>query len=63
MKQIRLQTIKDPYFKYAWILYEDAFPAEERRFIDAQEEMMLHKQYYQVLLLFQIVQQILKLVN
>ena len=46
MKQTRLQTIKDPYFKYAWILYEDAFPSEERRFIDAQEDMMLNKQYH-----------------
>lgn len=46
MNQTRLKTIKDPYFKKAWSLYEDAFPAEERRFIDAQEEMMLHQQYH-----------------
>ena len=46
MKETRLKTIKDPYFKNAWALYEDAFPVEERRLIDEQEEMMKHQQYH-----------------
>lgn len=46
MKHIRLRNVTGKFFSEAWSLYEDAFPAEERRFIDAQEKMMLHNQYH-----------------
>jgi GNAT superfamily N-acetyltransferase len=46
MKIIRLKSITDNYFQIAWKLYEEAFPAEERRLIDAQSRVMEKPSYH-----------------
>ena len=46
MKQIRLKSISDNYFQIAWKLYEEAFPMEERRLIDAQARVMEKPNYH-----------------
>lgn len=46
MKQIRLKNISDVYFNSAWKLYEDAFPLEERRSLDAQINVMKKTNYH-----------------
>ena len=46
MKQIRLKNISDVYFNSAWKLYEDAFPLEERRSLDAQKNVMKKTNYH-----------------
>lgn len=46
MKQIRLKNISDNYFQIAWKLYEEAFPLEERRLIDAQARVMKNPSYH-----------------
>jgi len=46
MKQIRLKNISDNYFHKAWELYEDAFPLEERRLLDAQVRVMKKPNYH-----------------
>ncbi len=46
MKQIRLKSISDTYFDKAWELYEEAFPLEERRLLDAQAKLMSESKYH-----------------
>lgn len=46
MKQIRLKNISDDYFYKAWELYEDAFPMQERRLLDAQIVVMKKVNYH-----------------
>jgi ribosomal protein S18 acetylase RimI-like enzyme len=46
MNQIRLKNISDNYFHQAWELYEDAFPLEERRILDAQAHVMKKSNYH-----------------
>lgn len=46
MKQIRLKNISDNYFHEAWELYENAFPLEERRLLDAQASVMKKPNYH-----------------
>lgn len=46
MKQIRLKDITDNYFQVAWELYEEAFPLEERRLLDAQTRVMEKLNYH-----------------
>lgn len=46
MEQKRLKDTTDYYFHKAWELYEDAFPLEERRLLDAQCCVMKLPNYY-----------------
>ena len=46
MKLTRLKNISDNYFHKAWNLYEDAFPAEERRLLDAQSYVLQNDSYH-----------------
>jgi len=46
MKQTRLKNTTDNYFHKAWELYEDAFPLEERRLLDAQSCVMKIPNYH-----------------
>ena len=46
MKQIRLYSISDNYFHEACELYEDAFPLEERRLMDAQTRVLKKSNYH-----------------
>lgn len=46
MNQIRLENISDNYFHKAWKLYENSFPLEERRLLDAQEHLMRKHDYH-----------------
>ncbi|WP_024771364.1 GNAT family N-acetyltransferase [Aquimarina macrocephali] len=46
MNQIRLKNISDNYFHQAWELYENAFPVEERRILDAQTHVMKKSNYH-----------------
>jgi len=46
MKQLRLKDISNKYFPKAWELYEDAFPLEERRLLDAQTQVMKKPNYH-----------------
>ena len=46
MKQTRLKNTTDNYFHKAWELYEDAFPLEERRLLDAQSCVMKKPNYH-----------------
>lgn len=45
MKLIRLKNTSDTYFDKAWELYEEAFPLEERRLLDAQARVMKNSNY------------------
>ncbi|MGZ2370292.1 GNAT family N-acetyltransferase [Ancylomarina sp. YFZ004] len=53
METIRLIDIKHLCFSEAWVLYEDAFPLEERRLINSQAAIMNHPNYH-FELIFQI---------
>jgi len=46
MELVRLKNISDNYFKEAWKLYEDAFPAEERRLLNDQSHVLLDDSYH-----------------
>ena len=46
MNSIQLKKTSDNYFQEAWSLYEDAFPVEERRSIEAQEIIMNNSNYH-----------------
>ncbi|OAD45111.1 GNAT family N-acetyltransferase [Polaribacter atrinae] len=46
MKLLRLKNTSDTYFKEAWRLYEDAFPIEERRFIEDQSLVLENEMYH-----------------
>ncbi len=46
MKLIRLKNISDAYFNAAWILYEEAFPIEERRSLDIQTQILQKEEYH-----------------
>ena len=46
MQTIRLKNITDNYFQSAWELYEEAFPVEERRSLDAQTKVMTNDNYH-----------------
>jgi len=46
MKLTRLKNISDNYFHKAWNLYEDAFPGEERRLLDAQSYVLQNDSYH-----------------
>lgn len=46
MEQIRLKNSSDLYFDIAWKLYEEAFPIEERRLLDAQACLMKKTDYH-----------------
>jgi len=46
MKQLRLKDISNKYFRKAWELYEDAFPIEERRLLDAQTQVLKKSNYH-----------------
>lgn len=46
MNQIKLESISDNYFHIAWKLYEDAFPLEERRSLNAQTQVMKKSNYH-----------------
>jgi len=46
MKLIRLKNISDNYFHKAWEVYENAFPLEERRLLDAQTRVMKKANYH-----------------
>ncbi len=46
MKQIRVKNTSDQVFNKAWNLYEQAFPLEERRSIDAQCRVMKNPNYH-----------------
>ncbi len=46
MKIIRLKYISDDYFNKAWELYENAFPFEERKSLEAQSYILLNKNYH-----------------
>jgi len=46
MEQISLKNTSDSYFHKAWELYEDAFPLEERRLLDAQSCVMKKPNYH-----------------
>lgn len=46
MKLVRLISISDNNFKIAWNLYENAFPIEERRLLNAQASVMKNQHYH-----------------
>ncbi|WP_103070636.1 GNAT family N-acetyltransferase [Aquimarina sediminis] len=46
MRRIRLKSISDKYFENAWRIYEESFPIEERRLIDAQAHVMKNPNYH-----------------
>ena len=46
MEQKRLKNTTDRYFQKAWELYEDAFPLEERRLLNAQSYVMKKPNYH-----------------
>lgn len=46
METIRLIDIEDPIFPEAWVLYEEAFPLEERRLINSQAAIINHPNYH-----------------
>lgn len=46
MEQIRIKSVLDNYFAEAWSLYENAFPLEERRLIDAQTSLLIVSNYH-----------------
>lgn len=46
MEQIRLRNTTDKHFTTAWKLYEDAFPIEERRLLNAQTLVMKKSNYH-----------------
>ena len=46
MKYIRLKNISDNHFHDAWKIYENSFPLEERRLLDAQTRVMEKANYH-----------------
>ena len=46
MERIRLRHLSDDYFHDAWKIYQDAFPLEERRILDAQKKVMKNENYH-----------------
>lgn len=46
MEKIKLKDTKYPYFASAWLLYEDAFPLDEKRSLNSQISIMNHPNYH-----------------
>lgn len=46
MNQLRLKSILQNHFRKAWMLYEDAFPAEERRELNEQIRILKFSNYH-----------------
>ena len=46
MKKIRLTSTYDAYFTQAWELYQDAFPINERKLLEAQTIVMSNPMYH-----------------
>ncbi|PHR71897.1 MAG: GNAT family N-acetyltransferase [Lutibacter sp.] len=46
MNQIRLKNTSDTFFSDAWELYQEAFPKEERKLLDAQTRVMSNPLYH-----------------
>ncbi len=46
MEKIRIKNIKDDYFEDFWRIYENSFPANERRFLGEQNEVLKDEDYF-----------------